>query len=108
MSFVPRMQGVAAAAGTNIYCGADWFRQNLSGEAKGVAVHELVHVVQQYDRAQRSCPRPPIPGWVVEGIADYIRWFLYEPETRAQNHSVRPPRWATTATIASVRISSIG
>ena len=24
----------------------------------------------------------PTPGWVVEGIADYIRWFLYEPETR--------------------------
>ncbi|MHC4087729.1 MAG: basic secretory protein-like protein [Planctomycetota bacterium] len=20
--------------------------------------------------------------WLVEGIADYIRWFLYEPETR--------------------------
>jgi hypothetical protein len=22
-----------------------------------------------------------MPGWLVEGIADYIRWFLYEPET---------------------------
>jgi hypothetical protein len=22
------------------------------------------------------------PGWLVEGIADFIRWFLYEPETR--------------------------
>src|SRR5690606_12682055 len=20
------------------------------------------------------------PGWMVEGLADYIRWFLYEPE----------------------------
>ena len=81
--FRARMQGVAAAAGTNIYCGAGWFRQNLSGEAKGAVVHELVHVVQQYDRARRSrSDAAPTPGWVVEGIADYIRWYLYEPETR--------------------------
>ena len=79
----PRMRGVAATRGTQIQCSADWFRRNLHGEAKGAVVHELVHVVQQYGRARRANPnatRPP--GWLVEGIADYIRWFLYEPESR--------------------------
>ena len=31
-------------------------------------------------RANPNATRPP--GWLVEGIADYIRWFLYEPESR--------------------------
>jgi len=46
-------------------------------------VHEMVHVVQQYGRARRNNPDATrTPGWLVEGIADYIRWFLYEPETK--------------------------
>ena len=24
----------------------------------------------------------PVPGWVTEGIADYVRWFCYEPPSR--------------------------
>jgi hypothetical protein len=35
-------------------------------------VHETVHVVQDYRD-------PDCPGWLVEGIADYIRFFKYEP-----------------------------
>lgn len=76
------MQGVAAAGGTQISCAARWFRGQLQGEAKGAVVHELVHVVQNYGlgrRNNRNASRNP--GWLVEGIADYIRWFLYEPET---------------------------
>jgi hypothetical protein len=43
----------------------------------------MVHVVQQYGRARRANPNATrTPGWIVEGIPDYIRWFLYEPETR--------------------------
>jgi hypothetical protein len=74
---------VAATSGTNIECNANWFQRNLKTEAKGAVVHELVHVVQQYGRARRKTDgghRPP--GWLVEGIADYIRWYLYEPESR--------------------------
>jgi hypothetical protein len=76
------MQGVASTGGTTIRCGAAWFRRNLQGEARGAVLHEIVHVVQQYDRTrpQQGATRPP--GWLVEGIADYIRWFLYEPQTR--------------------------
>jgi hypothetical protein len=83
ITFSPNMRGVAATGGTSVRCGAGWFRQQLHGEAKGAVVHELVHVVQQYGRARRSDPNATrTPGWLVEGIADYIRWFLYEPETR--------------------------
>jgi hypothetical protein len=78
------MRGTPAAAGGNrISCNIDWFRRNLQGEAKGAVVHELVHVVQQYGRARRDNPDATrTPGWVVEGIADYIRWFLYEPQSK--------------------------
>jgi hypothetical protein len=82
ITFSPNMRGVAATSGTRIRFGAGWFRQQLQGEAKGAVVHELVHVVQQYGLARRSDPNATrTPGWLVERIADYIRWFLYEPQT---------------------------
>lgn len=64
--------GVAGASGTRIECAGKWFKENLEGEAVGAVVHELVHVVQQYGGRRN-------PGWLVEGVADYIRWFKYEP-----------------------------
>jgi len=41
----------------------------------GMVVHELTHVVQSYPRNKVDT------GWLVEGIADYTRWWRYEPET---------------------------
>ena len=38
----------------------------------GAMVHETVHVVQRY-RTRNN------PGWLVEGIADYVRFYKYEP-----------------------------
>jgi hypothetical protein len=82
IAFSASMRGVAATGGTRVRCAANWFRRQLEGEAKGAVVHELVHVVQNYGMARRTNPNPSrTPGWLVEGIADYIRWFLYEPET---------------------------
>jgi hypothetical protein len=40
----------------------------------GMVIHELVHVVQGYPNSRHKA------GWLVEGIADYIRWWRYEPE----------------------------
>ena len=75
-------QGVAATGGTRITCNASWMRRNEKGEAVGAIVHELVHVVQQYGRARRNNPNASQdPGWLVEGIADYVRWFKYEPQS---------------------------
>jgi len=73
----------ASAGGGRINCNIEWFRRNLKGEAKGAVVHEMVHIVQQYGRARRNNPDATrTPGWLVEGIPDYIRWFLYEPESK--------------------------
>jgi hypothetical protein len=71
------MQGVANTAGRQVNCAADWFLANLEGEAAGAVVHELVHVVQQYGRTRGGSRSP---GWLVEGVADHIRWFMYEPQ----------------------------
>lgn len=68
------MRGVAYTSGKDVHCAGAWYVENRDGEAAGSVVHELVHVVQQYPR--RSNKRP---SWLVEGIADQIRWFQYEP-----------------------------
>lgn len=78
ITFRPDMQGVAATSGTRISCAGRWFQRNLEGEAAGAVVHELVHVIQRYGRVRGGKPNP---GWLVEGVADYIRWFHYEPES---------------------------
>ena len=73
--FEERYKGVAATGGNRIVCNPSWYRTQLKGEAIGSLVHELVHVVQAYHRAHP-------PGWLVEGIPDYIRWYLYEPQSK--------------------------
>jgi len=73
--FDPKYTGVAATTGTLIVCNPEWYRKELKREALGSVVHELVHVVQQYGRRR-------VPGWLTEGVADYIRWYLYEPESK--------------------------
>ncbi len=105
ITFSASMRGVAATGGTRIRCAARWFRGQLQGEAKGAVVHELVHVVQNYGRARRTNPNATrTPGWLVEGIADYIRWFLYEPHTRGAEITER--NIARARYDASYRISA--
>jgi hypothetical protein len=90
ITFSASMNGVAATGGTRVRCAAGWFRQNLKGEAKGAVVHELAHVVQNYGIARRNNPNATrTPGWVVEGICDYLRWFLYEPQTHGAEITAR-------------------
>lgn len=76
-------RGVAATGGTNVTANSDWFKNELHGEGVGALVHEEVHVVQQYGgrrhRGDSNWKRPP--GWLVEGMPDYIRWFLFEPQS---------------------------
>jgi hypothetical protein len=73
----------AYAAGNRVALNVGWYRGQLQREAKGAVVHELVHTVQNYWRARaRNRNAAPTPGWIVEGIADYVRWFLYEPESK--------------------------
>jgi hypothetical protein len=70
ISFRKDYKGVAATMGTRIVCNVDWFTKRP--EDTGAILHELTHVVQHYTKGKR-------PGWLVEGIADYIRWYKCEP-----------------------------
>jgi hypothetical protein len=75
-------RGVAATGGNRITANSEWLKREVNGEAIGALLHEEVHVVQQYRGGRRNNPdykRPP--GWLIEGIPDYIRWFLYEPQS---------------------------
>jgi hypothetical protein len=84
LRFRDDMRGTPASAGGGfINCNADWFRRELKREARGSVVHEMVHVVQSYGRVPRGDTNyARMPGWLVEGIPDYIRWYLYEPQTK--------------------------
>jgi len=75
------MDGPASAGGGNINLNAKWVTQ-VPKEAVGASVHEMVHIVQAYSKGNT-------PGWLVEGVADYIRWFLYEPESRGAEITAR-------------------
>jgi hypothetical protein len=90
ITFHKNGRGVAATGGTRIFCDGPWFSRNLNGEAVGAIVHEMVHVVQQYGHTRRSDPNDQIPGWLVEGVPDYIRWFLYEPQSHGADHIANP------------------
>ncbi len=97
VTFTDRNKGVAATGGNRIECNPAWYRTQLKGEAIGSIVHELVHVAQQYRRS-----RPP--GWLVEGIPDYIRWYLYEPESHGAD--ISPRRAAAARYDGSYRVSA--
>lgn len=68
--FDPKMKGVAHALRGRITISAAFVRGHP--DDWGMVVHELTHVVQAYP--------PGGPGWLVEGIADYIRIVHFEPQ----------------------------
>ena len=90
----------ASAGGGFINLNAGWFRKELKREARGSVVHEMVHVVQSYGGGRRNnananantngaAPIIRMPGWLVEGIPDYIRFYLYEPQTKGAEITAR-------------------
>lgn len=67
--------GVAYASGTRIVGSVKYFAGHK--DDIGAMVHETAHCVQQY-RSRRN------PGWLVEGVADYVRFFKYEAKKPAK------------------------
>lgn len=63
----PDYKGVAAAAGGVVRFNPLWFKKN-PGDVD-VVTHEVMHLVQSY-------PDGAGPGWITEGIADYVRFTL--------------------------------
>jgi hypothetical protein len=51
--------------------------EDLPNDYKGMMAHELTHIVQHYGDGIG-------PGWLVEGIADYVRHKYYEKDIEAR------------------------
>lgn len=71
----PGVTAIAAAGGGVITVNSQWSRRQPNDT--GLIVHEAAHVIQAMSAYN--------PVWLVEGIADYIRWVKFEP----QNHKPR-------------------
>ncbi len=60
--------GIAATSGDHLVVSSNWIEKH--SEDLGVVIHEAVHVVQSYKVNSQ--------GWLTEGIADYLRWAIFE------------------------------
>ncbi len=63
----PEYDGIAAAGGGVIRFNPEWFKKN-PGDVD-IVTHETMHLVQAY-------PNGAGPGWITEGIADYVRYTM--------------------------------
>ncbi len=70
MTLTNRYKGVAAAGGGRITGSVKYFKDHP--DDVGAMVHETAHIVQSYRT-------PNNPSWLVEGVADYVRFFKFEP-----------------------------
>jgi hypothetical protein len=71
----------AYTAGSEIHVDGSWIQAHP--DDSGLLIHELVHVVQGYPQSRTA------PSWLIEGIADYVRWWRYEPELAATKGRTR-------------------
>lgn len=76
--FRNKQDAPAYAGGGEISFSVDWITKHP--DDMGVVIHELTHIVQSYPGNKVDT------GWLVEGIADYMRWWRFEPE--ALNHRI--------------------
>jgi thioredoxin-like negative regulator of GroEL len=76
----------AYATGNELHVNGRYVREQLSrGNSDfGMMIHELTHTVQRY--ASRA-------SWLVEGIADYIRYERYEPTARRRDFDPEKEKW---------------
>jgi hypothetical protein len=69
--FNPDYDGVAATGDDTIEISPKYVAGHK--DDFGMVVHELTHAIQHYTQDNDA-------GWLVEGIADYVRFYLYEPK----------------------------
>ena len=72
LTFKRGNKGIAGTAGTKIIAYEGWFKAH-PGDV-GALIHEAIHVMQSYPKYD--------PPWLVEGIADYLRFWVYEPKAK--------------------------
>ncbi len=78
--------GVAWTVGPNITVASSWAEKHP--EDIGCVYHEMVHVIQSY----KGYTSAKAPGWLVEGIADYMRWAIYEGKPQKWFPPVNKPQ----------------
>jgi hypothetical protein len=66
------MKVPGSTSGSTISISDSWIAKHP--EDFGMVMHELVHVVQHYPNSHKNA------GWLIEGIADYLRYWKYESE----------------------------
>lgn len=71
--FKRTLEAPAYASGDTLTVSGEWITKQP--DDFGMMVHELTHLIQSYSGPGER------PGWLTEGIADYIRWWRYEPES---------------------------
>ena len=67
-----KMRGIASTTKDTINISAGFVKQHP--DDFGMVLHELTHVIQAYPNYD--------PVWLVEGIADYVRYWHCEPGVR--------------------------
>jgi hypothetical protein len=65
---------IAFTSGRTISISSEWIKKHP--DDLGMVAHELTHVIQHYSGRGN-------PGWIVEGIADYVRYFIVEPGSKS-------------------------
>jgi len=65
-------RGIAGTSGARITVSSGWIQKRP--EDIGCVYHELVHVIQNHGLR--------VSGWLTEGIADYLRWAIYEGKSQ--------------------------
>ena len=75
LRFLNDKKGVAGTSGDKISIAAAYVRGHTNDF--GMVIHELTHVVQAYPKAKEGFTKPL---WLIEGIAEYIRLYHFEPD----------------------------
>jgi Plant Basic Secretory Protein. len=75
LSFAPELPYPAAASGNVIRISANYLPK-ARDDYRAMLIHELTHVVQHYPGEHHA-------GWLVEGIADYVRHKYFEKDIRS-------------------------
>ncbi|HYD00208.1 MAG TPA: alpha/beta fold hydrolase [Phycisphaerales bacterium] len=83
--FKKTMRVPAATGGGTISVNAEYVRGHKGD--MGMMVHELFHVVQAYPRQKADM------GWLTEGLADYVRFWQYEPQTKQRQIDKEKASW---------------
>ena len=73
VSFQHALKYPAFTTSNVIHVSADTIRA-MPDDYRGMVIHELAHVVQHYPQGQAEA------GWVIEGIADYVRHEAFEKD----------------------------